>query len=267
MTYGQRGQLATGVDLSQRTPVTRCCCSSSDSPPGKRQPAPARRQAAYSSGSSRSMSMNREPSHGRGSPHAGAHRAAARAPARRRRSRPSRARGSDRTTTARRTVRRRRAAPRAPPPGFARVVQRRVREALARIGSMLSSVSPWRASTTPLESIAAALTRSRSSDRRVGTQSDPHRLERQNFLGDDVAEVDVRAEATDEPHLLVLARRLEQDLLRRRRRGRSRRSAPYAPRRRGGRCRRCRSRAPRRSPSRRPQPAPTGSARPTGTAP
>ena len=45
-------------------------------------------------------------------------------------------------------------------------------------------------------------------------------------LGSDVAEVDVGAEPAHEPHLLVLARRLEQDLARARSRGRSRRSGP-----------------------------------------
>ena len=43
----------------------------------------------------------------------------------------------------------------------------------------------------------------------VRSQPHPHGLEGQHFLGHDVAEVDVWAETTDEPHLLVLARRLE----------------------------------------------------------
>ena len=61
-----------------------------------------------------------------------------------------------------------------------------------------------------------------------------------------------RAEAVQQPHLLLALGRLEDQAVGHRPRARSRRSGPSAPRRRRGRCRPCPTRAPRRSPSTRP---------------
>src|SRR5262249_1492934 len=47
---------------------------------------------------------------------------------------------------------------------------------------------------------------------RVAAQSEAERLERDHFLGRDVAEVDVRAEVPDEPRLARLRRRLEDEV-------------------------------------------------------
>src|SRR3954452_2249436 len=47
----------------------------------------------------------------------------------------------------------------------------------------------------------------------VAAQAEPQRLERDDLVGRDVAEVDVRAEVRDEPRLRRLRRRLEDQVL------------------------------------------------------
>ena len=71
---------------------------------------------------------------------------------------------------------------------------------------------------------------------RVGAQPEPKRLERDDLLGRDVAEVHVGPVLLDEPRLRGRRRRLEDDLGERRSRGRSRRSGRCACRRTSGRC-------------------------------
>ena len=48
---------------------------------------------------------------------------------------------------------------------------------------------------------------------RVGAQPQPQRLERDDLVGRDVAEVDLGAEMADEPGLLILLRRLEEQVV------------------------------------------------------
>ncbi len=117
------------------------------------------------------------------------------------------------------------------------VVQRGVAEALEaeRLAGCRRSRRGERAGCPPVAHVIRRHDRARAGG--VRAQPEPDRLQREHVLGRDVAEVDVGTEAPHEPHLLVLARSLEQDLLRRDRVRRSRRSGPSAPRRRGGRCR------------------------------
>src|SRR5690349_8734832 len=83
------------------------------------------------------------------------------------------------------------------------------RKPWTRIGSRLSSVSPWRASRTPgAASFIDGLGGAGAGG--VRAQTEPDRLQRENVLRDDVAEVDLGPEATHEPHLLVLLGRLEE---------------------------------------------------------
>ena len=101
----------------------------------------------------------------------------------------------------------------------------------------------------------------------VRAQPQPQRLEREHVVGRDVAEVDLAPEAAQEPHLLLLARRLEQQLVDVDRVGdlvdQAHAHLAVGAVDAGA----CRSRAPRRSPSTRRPRARSRSARPSGTGP
>ncbi len=228
---------------ASRAASTRRWCSSSDSPPGKRKPGPPRFQAAHASGSLASISSSDAALPAR----RGATRPAGRRPAARRRSphprsaRSPRARASWLVQIAAMPM------PADPLGQLARLlaaafVQRRVDPALHDPTGVVVRLT-----------VAGEVDHFASVEQLqgVGAQAEPQRLQRDHVLGQHVAQVHVGPEMLDEPDLLVLLRRLEDQLARCRSRGRSRRSGRCAPRRPGGTCRRHRWRGPRRSPGRR----------------
>ena len=92
---------------------------------------------------------------------------------------------------------------------------------------------------------AGAGRRGRERDRRVGPQPEPQRLEPRRLARRHVRQVDVGADAADEPCLLVLAGRLEHAAGRAPTRRAGRRRRRRGPSRRRRRARPCRSPAPR----------------------
>src|SRR6185437_7655419 len=91
------------------------------------------------------------------------------------------------------------------------------RKPWTRIGSRLSFVSPCRARRIAPGGCGSFIPsgHDRTGPGRVRAQAEADRFQRDHVLRHDVAEVDVRTEAADEPHLLFLAWSFEQHAVRR----------------------------------------------------